>query len=155
LLNRAIKTFSPVSDAAEYFSDLQYPLFPDLNDLLGEALKDYEITCLFQAVAWVVLCFAPRGTRPPEVVPEDLGDSLSHRVEEVSGWSDAALDKKFTDWLDQSCQPELLTRILALTLTWVEKAPPELQVRDGAKSLIIAALGAVVDSLDEAARSDD
>jgi hypothetical protein len=43
---------------------------------------------------------------------------------------------------------------LALTLTWLEKAPPELQARDGAKSMMIAALGAVVDTLDEAARSD-
>jgi len=64
LMNRAIKTFSPVSDAADYFSELQYPLFPDLNDLLGKALQDHEITCLFQAVSWVVLCFAPRGTCP-------------------------------------------------------------------------------------------
>ena len=48
----------------------------------------------------------------------------------------------------------MLTRVLALTLTWLEKAPPELQARDGAKSMMIAALGAVVDTLDEAARSD-
>jgi hypothetical protein len=154
LINRAIKTFSPMSGVADYFSDLQYPLFPDLNDLLGEALEDQEITCLFQAVAWVVLCFAPRGTRPPEVFPEDLEDNLNRRVKEVAGWSDAELDKAFTDWLDQSRQPELLTMVLALTLAWLEKAPPALQVRDGAKSLIIAALGAVVDTLDEAARSD-
>ena len=40
LMDRAIKTFSPMSDAADYFSDLQYPLFPDLNDVLGEPLKD-------------------------------------------------------------------------------------------------------------------
>lgn len=31
--------------------------------------------------------------------------------------------------------------VLALTLSWLEKAPPELQVREGAKALIIAALG--------------
>ena len=46
-----------------------------------------------------------------------------------------------------------MTRVLALTLTWLEKAPPELRARDEAKSLMIAALGAVVDTLDEAARS--
>jgi hypothetical protein len=155
LLIRAIKTFSPVSDAADYFSDLQYPLFPDLNDMLGEALKDHEITCLFQAVAWVVLCFAPRGTRPPEVPREDLEESLDRRVKEVAGWSDAELDKAFPGWLDQSRQPELLTMVLVLTLQWLEKAPPEYQVRDGAKSLIIAALGVAMDALDEAARSDD
>jgi hypothetical protein len=155
LLNRAIKTFSPVSDAADYFSDLQYPLFPDLNDMLGEALKDHEITCLFQAVALVVLCFAPRGTRPPEVLREDLEESLDRRVKEVAGWSDAELDKAFPGWLDQSRQPELLTMVLVLTLQWLEKAPPEYQVRDGAKSLIIAALGVAMDALDEAARSDD
>ena len=43
--------------------------------------------------------------------------------------------------------------VLALTLGWLEKAPPGLQVREGAKALIIAALGAVVDTLDEAAHS--
>jgi hypothetical protein len=45
--------------------------------------------------------------------------------------------------------------VLALTLSWLEKAPTKLQARDGAKSRMIAALGAVVDALDEAARSDD
>jgi len=43
--------------------------------------------------------------------------------------------------------------VLVLTLSWLEKAPKELRVRDGAKALIIATLGAVVDTLDEAARS--
>jgi len=143
-----------VSDAADYFSELQYPLFPDLNDLLGKALQDHEITCLFQAVSWVVLCFAPRGTRPTEVFPEDLQDSLNRQVNGVAGWSEAEFDKAFIDWLDQSRQPALLTMVLALTLSWLEKAPPEHQVREGAKVLIIAALGAVVDTLDEAARSD-
>ena len=109
---------------------------------------------MFQAVAWVVLCFAPRGTRPPEVFPEDLEDNLSRQVAEVSGWSDAELDKAFIGWIERSCQPELLTMILALTVAWLEQAPSELHVRDGAKSLIIAALGAVVDTLDEAARPD-
>jgi hypothetical protein len=62
------------------------------------------------------------------------------------------MDKAFTDWLNRSRQPELLTRVLALTLTWLEKVPPALRARDEAKSLMIAALGAVVDTLDEAAR---
>ncbi len=153
VLSRAMKTFSPMSGAADYFSELQYPLFPDLNDLLGEALEDQEITCLFQAAAWVVLCFAPRGTRPPEVFPEDLDRNLSRHVAEVATWSENGMDKAFTDWLERSRQPELLTRVLALTLTWLEKAPPGLQARNEAKSLMIAALGAVVDALDEAARS--
>jgi hypothetical protein len=42
---------------------------------------------------------------------------------------------------------------VALTLTWLEEAPPEFRAREGAKALIIAALGAVVDTLDEAVRS--
>jgi hypothetical protein len=155
LMNRAIKTFSPVSDAAKYFSDLQYPLFPDLNDLLGEEMKDHEITCLFQAAAWVVLCFAPCGTRPPDVLPEDLEDGLTRQVKKVAGWSNTELDEAFIGWLEESRQPELLTLVLALTLEWLENAPPGLKARDGAKSLMIAALGAVVDTLDEAARADE
>jgi hypothetical protein len=154
VMDRAVKAFSPMSDAAGYFSDLQYPLFPDLNDALGKALKDEEITCLFQAVSWVVLCFAPRGTRPPEVFPEDLGDNLNRQVKEVARWFPAEFDEAFSGWLERSRQPELLTMVLALTLTWLEKAPPGLQARAGAKALLIAALGAVVDTLDEAARSD-
>ena len=154
LMDRAIKTFSPISAAADYFSDLQYPLFPDLNDVLGEVLKDEEITCLFQAAAWVVLCFAPRGTRPPEYFPEDLERNLSRLSTEVAGWTDSGFETAFPAWLERSRQPELLTMVLALILDWLEKAPPELQARDGAKALIIAALGAVVDTLDEAARSD-
>ena len=30
-------------EAADYFADLEYPLFPDLNDLLGEELRGAEI----------------------------------------------------------------------------------------------------------------
>ena len=154
VMGRALTTFSPISDAADYFSDLQYPLFPDLNDLLGGALKDEEIGCLFQAAAWVVLCYAPRGTRPPEFFSEDLKDNLNRRVREVADWSDTGFDKAFSGWLARSRQPELLTLVLALTLAWMRKALPELQAREGAKVLIIAALSAVVDTLDEAARLD-
>src|ERR1035437_3418350 len=154
LLNPALKTFSPMSAAADYFSDLQYPLFPDLNAVLGEVLEKQEITCLFQAAAWLVLCLAPRETRAPEVSPEELEDSLNRHVAEVATWSENGMDKAFTDWLDRSRQPELLTRVLALTLTWLEKAPPALRARDEVKSLMIAALAAVVDTLDEAARLD-
>jgi hypothetical protein len=154
LMNRALRTFSPMSGAADYFSELQYPLFSDLNDLLGEPLEDQEINCLFQTAAWVVLCFAPRGTRPPEVFPEDLEANLSRQVTEVATWFAKGIDKAFSDWLERSRQPELLTRVLALTLTWLEKVHPELRARDEAKSLMIAAIGAVVDALDEAARSD-
>ena len=153
-LDRALHTFSPISDAADYFSELQYPLFPDLNDALGKELKDHEITCLFQAASWVVLCFAPHGTRPPEVLPEDLGEHLHRQLTEVAGWSPKEFDEAFLGWLERSRQPELLTMVLALTLAWLEKAPPDLRTREGAKSLLIAALGAVVDALDEAARSD-
>jgi len=154
VLSRAFRTFSPTWNVAEYYSDLQYPLFPYLDDLLGEGLEDHEITSLFQAVSWIVLCYAPRGTRPPEFFPKDLKDNLDRQVEEVAAWSAKGNDKAFSDWMDQSRQPELLTRVLALTLTWLEKASPGLQVREGAKSLIIVALGAVVDTLDEAARLD-
>ena len=94
-----------MSDAADYFSDLQYPLFPDLNDVLGEALEDQEITCLFQAAAWVVLCFAPRGTRPPEVFPEDLEDNLSRQVAEVAGWSEGNLRRHSPTGLSGAASP--------------------------------------------------
>jgi hypothetical protein len=154
VMDRAFKSFSPMSGAADYFSNLQYPLFPDLSDVLGKVLEDQEITCLFQAAAWVVLCFAPRGTRPPEVFPEDLEGNLSRQVAKVAGWRATEFEAAFSGWLERSRQPELLTMVLALTLMWLEKAPPGLRARDGAKALIIAALGAVVDTLDEAARSD-
>jgi hypothetical protein len=42
---------------------------------------------------------------------------------------------------------------LALTLRWLEEALPEFRAREGATVVLIAALGAVVDTLDEAARS--
>jgi hypothetical protein len=155
IFERALKTFSPMSDAADYFNSLQYSLFPSLEDLLGEVLKGKELTYLFQAVSWMVLCYAPRGTRPPEVFPEDLVDSLNREVTEVSGWPSKGLDAAFNGWLERSRQPELLTLVLALTLTWLDKAPPKLRASNQAKSVLIAALAAVVDTLDEAAREGD
>ena len=105
---------------------------------------------MFQAVAWAVLCFAPRGTCPPEYAPEDLQDNLDRQVAEVADWGDQGLDKAFSGWVERSHQPELLTMLLTLTLTWQEKTPPDLQARPGAQALLIAALRAVVDTLDEA-----
>jgi hypothetical protein len=55
--------------------------------------------------------------------------------------------------IEQHRQPELFAQALALTLTWLEMAPPDLQVGENAMALTIAALAAVVDTLDEAARS--
>ncbi|MEI8043432.1 MAG: hypothetical protein WCL11_18630 [Verrucomicrobiota bacterium] len=135
-----------------YFRDLQYPLFADLKDLMGEILQEQDLLALFQTVAWVILCFAPRGTQPPDYEPEDLEDNLSHQLDALAGWRDGGLEAAFSDWLGQSRQPELLTIVMALTLSWLEKAPPELRGRGRAKGLMIAALGAVVDTLDEAAR---
>ena len=153
VVDRALKAFSPMSEAADYFGDLEYPLFPDLNDLLGEDLQEQEITVLFQAAAWAVLCFAPRGTRPPDYSPEDLQDNLDRQVAEVAGWPDRGFEKSFFGWVEQSRQPEVLSILLTLVLTWQEKAPPKLQARPEAKSLLIAALRAVMDTLDEASRS--
>ena len=42
--------------------------------------------------------------------------------------------------------------VLAVTLKLIEKAPLKTQFRGGAQPVIIAALGAVMDTLDEAAR---
>jgi len=53
---------------------------------------------------------------------------------------------------DALCQPELLTLVLTMTLGLLAKAPSSNQVREGAKSLLIAALAAVTDVLDEATR---
>jgi hypothetical protein len=152
-LERAVQAFSPMSAAADYFADLQYPLFPDLDDVVGEALEEHEVSFLFQAASWVVLCFAPRGTRPPEVLPDDLADSLDRHVQAVASWPDERFDEAMSQWLERSRQPELLARVLALTLIWIEKFPPGLRARERAKALLIAALGAVVDTLDQAARA--
>jgi hypothetical protein len=154
LMHQAVKAFPPSADVGAYFSELQYPLFPDLNDLLGEDLQEAEITCLFQVVSWVVLCFAPRGTCPPEVLPDELEDSLRRAVACVSDCTSAAPGSAFTGWIEGTRQPELLANALAVTLTWIEKAPSGIYVRASAKPVLIAALGAVVDALDEAARAE-
>jgi len=39
-------------------------------------------------------------------------------------------------------------------LSWLQNAPPNLRVREDSKVLMMAALGAVLDTLDEAARSN-
>ncbi|MCX6923278.1 MAG: hypothetical protein NT154_08730, partial [Verrucomicrobia bacterium] len=154
VLDRALKTFSPMSGAADYFNDLEYPLVVDLVGLLEERLEDPEITCLFQATSWLVLCFAPRGTRPPEVLLEDLEDNFNRHMAEMVQWTDQGIQTAFSKWIERSRQPELLKLVLAVTSAWLEKASSKVRSRDGAKSLIIAALGAVVDALDEAARSN-
>jgi hypothetical protein len=71
-VDRLLKSFSPLAEAAGYSSELEYPLFPDLNEPLGGKLKEHEGSRLFLAASWAVLCYAPKGTRPPEIFPEEL-----------------------------------------------------------------------------------
>jgi hypothetical protein len=153
LIRRALRPFTGKSHPADYFTDLEYPLFPDLNELVGKEMQETEIPWLFQAAAWVVLCYAPRGTRPPDYAPEDLKERLDHHLTELARWGDSGFELAFSAWLHRSRQPELLALILAMILSLMEKAPPKLRGGDWAKALLITVLGAVVDTLDEAARA--
>ena len=152
LFDRATGTFASAPDGANYFRQLRYPLFVALNDLLGQYLNDDEIVSLFRSASWIVLCYAPRSTRPPEFSPENLEDKVNRQLAEIARWTDAGFEKASSGWLEQRRQPELMILVLAVTLKLIEKAPLKTQFRGGAQPVIIAALGAVMDTLDEAAR---
>ncbi len=154
VLQGALQTCTDTWHPADYFSDLQYSLFPDLDELVGEELNEHEISFLFQAASWIVLCFAPRDTSPPDFSPEDLADNLRRHLAEFASLSETRSDDPLNRWLEQSRQPNLLTALLALFLSWLQNVPPNLRVREDSKVLMMAALGAVLDTLDEAARSD-
>ncbi|HRT08941.1 MAG TPA: hypothetical protein P5233_11195 [Candidatus Paceibacterota bacterium] len=152
LMAKAMATFPSFGGLAAYLQRLDYPLLADLADLFKGTLEAPAMAILFQLASWVLLCFAPEGTRPAPVEAELLLDRLKGHLEMLSASANAQPPGGYEAWVQKSRQPALLQLVLGLLIELGAQQPQKQQVPASQRALLLAAVAAVVDAMDIAAR---
>jgi hypothetical protein len=146
-MEQAMSAFPSIREAVDYFDRLGYLLFDDLEKIMGDLIDPAARPYLEAMVALVVLCFAPRGTEPPDVWPDDLRKSFDHAIQEL-----AELPGKVHHWTNSSRQPELLKGAFGLAATRFSDDPHKDEAATAKNIAMLLALKVVVDELDKAMR---
>jgi hypothetical protein len=149
---RASSDFPQWVDAFEYLRDLGYPLFKDLRELAGDLLEDREFQLMVPVLSLVVLCFAPRGTRPPETIFEALEDEFNERFEEFGLSRPSQDDRFFEKFLAECAQTALLGIAMATLDRLMDQMPKHIRPREQAKLIYLILLRVAIDELDFAQR---
>jgi len=149
--DKAMGAFSNMSKAIAYLEDLDYPLFSDVRELVGDLLDDREFAFLLPGLALLVLSFAPRGTRPPETIFDALADDFEEHIATFRSWTVDA-KQNIADWVEESSQPALLSLAVATLESLAAEAPVKLRPREQPKLIYLIILRTVVDELDASQR---
>ncbi len=152
-LEQALAAFPALTDTLQYLIDLDYPLFDDLKEAVGNLLEPYELQFLMPFVALLVTCFAPPGTQPPELGYEEL---LAEFRRQVAGLPELLPDtsgSKSLGWMQESSQPVLLVKVVALVVTLSEGAPRKIRPRESSRFSMLIVLKVVINELDRAMRA--
>lgn len=152
LMAAAVSAFPSSEELTAYLRNLEYPLFEYLGELFEGTLDDRGMGMLLSTVSLVLLCFAPRGTRPPPLEPAVLLDQIKGRLTGLSDLATAPVQAGHEAWLQRSRQPALLTLALGLALEQERLQPPDLRVPTSEGPILCGAIAGVVDALDIAAR---
>jgi len=145
-------SFSSLSEPLDYLLEMDYPLFDDLREVVGDAVLEREYQFLDPIMALLVLCFAPCGTNPPEIYFDDLNGSFLRELQSLEGWPRTAVERQFAEWVSQCAQPELLTVFFNLTNGLTEEAPAKLRPRTNVRLTFFIILRIVINELDRALR---
>jgi hypothetical protein len=132
---------------------LEYPLFPILQELSEESADQMLTAWILQVSHWLVLCYAPRGTRPPEVDTDQLIANIERYVQKVADWNMAGGFKELPAWITQHRQPELLKLAIATALEFSAKGPRKHRLAERHGPVLMAFTASVLESLDEGARA--
>jgi hypothetical protein len=152
LLAEAMAAFPSADDLAAYVQDLDYPLLDHLACVFEGRLDEPAMAMLFRGVSWVLLCFAPEGTRPVPVEAELLLDRIMGHLETLADLRKAQPPGGYKAWLQSSRQPALLQLVLSLLLELDFRQPEGQRVPTSQGPVVLAAIAAVVDAMDIAAR---
>ena len=152
-LDAALGAFPSMIKALEYLGDMGYPLFEDLSAVLDGLLKDREQQFLLPLVAMAVLCFAPRGTRPPEVPRDHLRSVLAGDLQALQARLGTAPPERTMDFLCGGSQPALMRFLVGMCVEVIERAPENVRPASAnSRFLMLVAIKAVVDALDQSMR---
>jgi hypothetical protein len=110
---KVVKEFPNPDDLIDYLSDLDYPLLDDIDMTIGDFLSDKDFGFVLPTLALVVLCFAPRGTQPPDIGLDEVEDAYDSEVETFRSWKPSNFAKELERRIERSTQPALMNSIMA------------------------------------------
>jgi hypothetical protein len=147
---KATETFPEGMHALDYFYQLEYPLFDDVEEITESLLKDDDYALLTPVLAVVMLCFAPHGTRPPEIHFDRLKDRFHEAIAEMVASSEREGDSQ--PWWQSSPQPHLLSLAHSVILQSAEAGENKINLSRKAKAQMFLVLYAVIAEADKALR---
>ena len=151
LYKNSMDSFPQISEALGYFNQLEYPLLDDVCALTDQVQdREYQFLSLF--IARIILCFAPKGTRPPEVDPGALPAEFRSNIQDMLKVNQAQTENLLAAYLDGSSQPHLLTLAIASLLKIWDEAPAKIRPREDMRTIAIIILKSVINVLDTAMR---
>jgi hypothetical protein len=145
--------FPLMGQPVEYLLGLQYPLVDMLAEAVDTLLNDREFDFLLPVLSLVILCFAPPGTRPPDLYYEDLVDAIGREMQNVLAEEGPQFPDKLAQAIEGCCQPCLLKGALGLLESATEEAPKKMAPDPAAVLNMILILKAVIDELDAGMRA--
>lgn len=147
-----LDAFPDLADAVDHLFDVDCLALEDLYTLSEGLLSESEFSFLEPFLAAVVLCFAPPGTRPPELAPDALRAALDSSIEalaaDLTGDSNSAIER----WVRTSRQPGILKMATRDLVLQIEDTPADQRPSDLARISMMFLLRILVDELDRAMR---
>ena len=141
-----------MTQACDYLSEMDYPLYADLRAIADGFLTDRELQFLAPILALLVLAFSPRGTRPPHIDFDDLSEAFRRAIQVCAESSSSKFEEQFQTWLGGSSQPELLVIFMSAVAALSDQAPAGIRPNAKARAGFFMILRIIIDELDRAMR---
>ena len=150
LFGNALAASSTLADAVDYLKEMDYPLLDDLREVVGDMIEEDEHRILAGVVALLVASFAPRGTSPPNIWPDDLQKGFKRAISTLTAVPAERLPQEFMDWLKGCRQPQLVLTAVGLLQEIKRVAPAGPSVQSAHAITMYVVLRVVTDELDRA-----
>jgi hypothetical protein len=149
---QALKEFPDPSDLINYFRDLDYLLLDDIRMTVGRFLNDKDFDFLLPTLGLTILCFAPRGTQPPDIDLDEVEDAYASEGETFRRWKPSDFTEKLGRRIEASAQPTLLSCILTILGAEMDETPEDFKPEETSRITFILLITMLVDLLDSAMR---
>jgi hypothetical protein len=149
---QAMKEFPNPDDLVDYLNDLDYPLLQDIDMTVDDFLSDNDFDFVLPTLALVVLCFAPRGTQPPDIDVDELEDAYDSEVETFRSWRPSNFAIELERRIERSSQPALMSSIMTVLQAQIDEMPKDLKPDETSPITYALLIAMLVDVLDSAMR---
>lgn len=147
-----LKEFPNADDAVDYFNDINYPLLQNLDAAVGDFLSDNDFDFVLPTLALVILCFAPRGTQPPDIALDEVEDAYELEVEMFRSWKPSNFAQELEHRIERSSQPSLMSSIMTVLQVEMDEMPIHLKPDEASPITYALLIGMLIDLIDSAMR---